>query len=432
MARGFVRLATLAFVVVSATFTSVETATARKTPEEILHACARNLAGLRVVHASMRSVIIQSTRSPHGLQTSSDQEVVESYDRAATGSVAFHQREFPVSTGPHPLQVGRARRDDVFWVGGRMLSSLYFGPHFFEANISRRRVLLRDDIASAGCAVLPLLGILYGDEKPFPMVLDSQGMTLRLMRSPVMVGRYHCVVLKADGPAGAYSLWIDTHRGYALVRARVRKVPGNMFMGMAFGTPFPKPPKGVRVVVPRIRRETGFTLKLGGVVLATKAGIWFPQQCRWEFRMTHRGGAAEGDFIRCRVRALSLMCSPTNPAFNPDIPEGASVVDSVHPAIRYVWHKGKAVPAYDKTGIKQINRRIDDLRAQATKPNISPATLLETPQPPRAAAAMARGGFTGDPVASSDSLWIWVGAAGISVVGAAVAAVLLRKHGGGR
>lgn|GEM_PF-2620378 len=390
------------------------------TPSEILRACAANFAKL----SNSRIFATAKAKESFRGRMLGDMAYTQSLYRSGN-KLALEGNEWPISGLAHGVRIGSRIKDQNLWVG----KVWYFvGRHGTGVTASFSRKVFRPwrDIAVGGFAIAPALGILNGDIQPFPSILQQADMESHVSRKMVVIGAYRCLHLVASGRAGNYSLWVVPACGYCIARAVVSKGAGNSYMGNRPLGRKPYYPKGWPF--PKAKRTAAFRMVLDHVHIGRSGDFWYPSSFRTVTTIRSIVGDVDINTVLADVHRVLLTCSPADSAFTPDIPQGTIVDNMDDPAIQYEWHNGKVVPAYDKKGIKKINRDIDDLRRQGSAYFTAPIAASAGAAGTTVVGTAAAGRPMVDPVAPSTALWVWWIAAVVSMLSAALCILFVRKN----
>ncbi len=325
----------------------------------ILNHCDANLAKLRLMTLSVYAR--QSEQATARITELAAENVLLS--RAANGNESLRFSDYPIASLVNPRPTGGRRNFHCVWNRNGTVEAFRAAHRLQEVSFSHRRSFFRRELCiGGGGAIAPVLGIFFGGMRRVTNVIRRSSKVIHISRKIVKIGKYVCLHVRASGSSGKYSLWIAPGFGYAIVRAVVRKEPGDEFLGRKLGSKPHAVPKGLHLPPEITQREVSFQFVLDQVKLTEKSGAWLPQRFRSQMRIRYVGGITDTTVLYGDVKKVSPTCNNHSPELKLNIPNGTPVWNEDRPTIQYIWKNGKVVPAHGKGGLKKPDGYIDGIR----------------------------------------------------------------------
>ena|GEM_PF-3941578 len=293
-------------------------------------------------------------------------ETVSQYTDSNTGNTLFHWSSSELfadadrmdlsGTGWLPIENKDAKPTTI---PERRVRTIWDGANWYEhkdrEKIDNSYVYMSTDVKwrneyySIAYHGASFEGAFPGDMQPASSILRAAE-RLELSGRREYVGGVACYVIEAQGPSGAYKIWLDPKHGYNICRAEIRKSPGHLYADR----PLPASPSLERQFI------------LHDIKFANHDGIWIPIEGKLTSTTLHEGGRTETEVFYHRVTALDLAPDfDASKAFVPRVRNGTRVYNDttrlMQEAVQLEWEDGRPVKRMSHETIAVIEQTAERL-----------------------------------------------------------------------
>ncbi|UCG49521.1 MAG: hypothetical protein JSU94_07005 [Phycisphaerales bacterium] len=300
-------------------------------------------------------------------------ETVSRYTNSNTGNTLFHWSSSELfadadrvdlsGTGWLPIENKDAKPTTI---PERRVRTIWDGANWYEhkdrEKIEHSYVYMSTDVKwrneyySIAYHGASFEGTFPGDMEPVSSILRTAE-RLELSARREYVGDVACYVIEAQGPNGAYKIWLDPKHGYNICRAEIRKYPGHLYADQ----PLPASPSLERQFI------------LHDINFANHDGIWIPIEGKLTSTTLHEGGRTETELFYHRVTALDLAPDfDASKAFVPRVRNGTRVYNDTtrltQEAVQLEWKDGRPVKRMSHETIAVIEQTAERLLKNSLPP----------------------------------------------------------------